>query len=287
MDVGAENIADYLKLKVNNDKTQSGQWVAFSHCWGKPTKHTRFLLTTENEARLKAKLTFEQLPASIQDAIVVTRKLRIRYLWIDTLCIQQDSEDDWAREAAQMGRYYHQSILTLVARDTASDEDGFLMDRELRTDRATEVEVGFPGGNRPSEGVLFLSMPQMCREEVPETEQFVHTRAWTLQETTLAIRILEFTARQIRWSCSSASAEESGHMAGMIETDWFVARRALNARSLTSEDHTSKRGRLLSKTARAVTRRTAGTWMGQILSRTLADTSFRSQNLDTWYVMVI
>ncbi|PMD38524.1 hypothetical protein L207DRAFT_430794, partial [Hyaloscypha variabilis F] len=40
----------------------------------------------------------ESLSETFRVAIIVTRKLGIRYLWIDSLCIFQDFADDWQKE---------------------------------------------------------------------------------------------------------------------------------------------------------------------------------------------
>lgn len=36
----------------------------------------------------------DNLPPTIQDALRVTQTLGFQYIWIDALCIMQDSEDD-------------------------------------------------------------------------------------------------------------------------------------------------------------------------------------------------
>lgn len=60
------------------------------------------------------------LPKTFRDAVQITRALNIRYLWIDSLCIIQDDQRDWASEASQMGKYHLNSFLTLAA-DAARD----------------------------------------------------------------------------------------------------------------------------------------------------------------------
>jgi hypothetical protein len=56
-----------------------------------------------------------QLSQTFQDAIMITRRLGIKYLWIDSLCILQDSKSDWEVESAKMGQYYASSWLTIGA----------------------------------------------------------------------------------------------------------------------------------------------------------------------------
>ncbi len=66
------------------------------------------------------------LSKSVQDAVLVCRRLGIRYLWVDALCIVQDDTDERQREAAQMHRIYSNSHLTIAAHAAVSSKDGFL-----------------------------------------------------------------------------------------------------------------------------------------------------------------
>jgi hypothetical protein len=54
--------------------------------------------------------TSESTTQLFQDAISVTRALGIRYLWIDALCILQDSVKDWEQESANMAAVYTNSM---------------------------------------------------------------------------------------------------------------------------------------------------------------------------------
>jgi hypothetical protein len=70
-----------------------------------------------------------QLPKTFQDAVTVTRKLGIRYLWIDSLCIIQDSKADWAEEAPKMSEIYGNSYVTIAAFVDVDTHSGFLRER--------------------------------------------------------------------------------------------------------------------------------------------------------------
>ncbi|KAK0707139.1 hypothetical protein B0T26DRAFT_655525 [Lasiosphaeria miniovina] len=59
--------------------------IALSHCWGQCADMTK--LGLENEATWHHGIDLESLSLNFQDAITVTRRLGIRYLWIDALCI--------------------------------------------------------------------------------------------------------------------------------------------------------------------------------------------------------
>lgn len=63
-------------------------------------------LLTSNLGILQDGFAILDLPKSFQDAVSVTRKFGVRYLWIDALCILQDSVEDWRQEAVVMGKIY-------------------------------------------------------------------------------------------------------------------------------------------------------------------------------------
>lgn len=65
------------------------------------------------------------LPQAIQDAITVTHKLDVSFLWIDALCIIQDSKLDMTQELCKMDSIYENALVTLVDADQDSSA-GFL-----------------------------------------------------------------------------------------------------------------------------------------------------------------
>src|SRR5436190_9880944 len=103
---------------------QLGQYIALSHCWGSsPLLST----TTANLMKHLVCIPMDELPRNFQDAVTVTRKLGFRYLWIDSLCIIQDSESDWLQESAHMGAVYANASCTIAASSAVSSRTGFLL----------------------------------------------------------------------------------------------------------------------------------------------------------------
>src|ERR1043166_8196668 len=62
--------------------------------------------TSRTRRRGTPKSTPKNLPQNFQDATNITRQLGLRYLWIDAICIIQDSPHDWAKEAGKMSNIY-------------------------------------------------------------------------------------------------------------------------------------------------------------------------------------
>lgn len=76
-------------------------YIALSHCWGGKIDYK---LLESNREDMKRQIDFSSLARNFRDAISITRPLGERYLWIDSLCIIQDSLSDWERESSQMGQ---------------------------------------------------------------------------------------------------------------------------------------------------------------------------------------
>jgi hypothetical protein len=97
-----------------------GKWVALSHCWGTGTP---FTTTTTNLSERQRGIAFGDFPATFQDAIIICRRLGFEHLWIDSLCILQDSPSDWRFESAQMSHVYSNASVTVIA-EASSDSHG-------------------------------------------------------------------------------------------------------------------------------------------------------------------
>lgn len=133
-------------------------YAALSYCWGpQPT----FLTLTERHLKLlKDGISASRLPKTFQDAIYVTTTFGLRFIWIDALCILQDSEADWLKEAAMMGEVYPKSIITLAATASEDSEEGLFYDRSLSA--VNGCVLGLSWG-RPEEQYL-------CTQQDPWSE---------------------------------------------------------------------------------------------------------------------
>ncbi|KAI0469250.1 hypothetical protein F4859DRAFT_487482 [Xylaria cf. heliscus] len=198
IDVG-EGDTPCLQL-INPPANMKAKYVALSHCWGQATQQPTHpmevkedldrLTTKENVAALMKGITLSRLPRTFQDAVRTTRSLGLRYLWIDSLCIIQDDEEDWRRESKRMGDVYSSAYVTIAACSSRSSSDGFLVDRPSRN---CATIVG-------SDGPIYLA------EAVDDFERDVeksvlNTRGWVLQERALSRRTIHFTSTQVYWEC--------------------------------------------------------------------------------------
>ncbi|KAK3209542.1 hypothetical protein GRF29_69g2202904 [Pseudopithomyces chartarum] len=165
---------------------------------------------------------FALLPKSLQDGIMLTRFLGLQYIWIDCLCIVQDDEDDWHREAGRMGDVYSKSYLTITAARSADSNNGFLAPRETKmTDLVSleDAEGPFQLGFRVYDVSAAPGSFETAIMEPLQTEPLT-TRAWTLQERLLAPRSLHFGKQQTYWECPQTSLSENGDTFGVADEDY-------------------------------------------------------------------
>jgi hypothetical protein len=204
-----------------------GQYITLSHCWGKSE-----LLTTKKETleARKEQISEAELPKTFRDAVAIARRIGIRYLWIDSLCIIQDSKEDWQHEAALMGQYYTKSFLTISAAGSRDGDQGCLLPRRQYTNPVRLNLKEARPNIRSSRGCL----PCFPAQTITETIQaplvggndvymaysdpkvpFIHpepadSRAWILQETALSPRVLLYGETMLAWLCNTRHCTERG-----------------------------------------------------------------------------
>ncbi|GAW21861.1 hypothetical protein ANO14919_113870 [Xylariales sp. No.14919] len=175
---------------IEPPNTLRERYIALSHCWGRFDPKRKFVTQKGNINQLMNDISFNQLPKTFQDAVRTTRALGIRYLWIDSLCIIQDDEDDWLKEAKKMEDVYSGSYVTIAASSAKSSLDGFLVGRRRRPYARIDT----------SDGPLFLA--KAIDNFAGDVEEgTLNTRGWVLQERALSHRIIHFTSNQIYWEC--------------------------------------------------------------------------------------
>lgn len=111
------------KPRVVDTHSSKGVYATLSYCWGCQKNTT---LRQDNISQLQREIDAENLPQTIRDAVETTRKMSIRYLWVDALCIVQDDEIEKAKEIARMQDVYSCSTVTIIASSASGADEGFL-----------------------------------------------------------------------------------------------------------------------------------------------------------------
>ncbi|KAK3492909.1 heterokaryon incompatibility protein-domain-containing protein [Neurospora hispaniola] len=204
-DEGAQQVklVETESLPVGHNTT----YIALSYCWGGRQSLT---LKSENLEVMKLGLMVSSLPQTLQDAIAVTRALGQQYLWVDALCIIQNSPSDWEVESSKMASVYRDAYLTIAAATASDVTQGFLS----RNYRETNFWYKEPyqeewinqeacstilGARRIHEGFGHAD-----EHRVPVLPW--KRRGWTLQEQFLSTRLLKYHAYELRWVCQNKSA---------------------------------------------------------------------------------
>ena len=236
LDVGDQGQGSPIRLVERTDVPEDSQYLTLSHCWG--GLNITQLRLTNHEAFGRA-IDTETLPQTFRDAIHITRLLSIQYLWIDSLCIIQDSDGDWQQQATQMGTIYHNSWCNLAATAAKDGRDGLLrfLNRhphslqplivevpdmgqpkfhELEESDPASFEAGaWRGSPHPRSGTVWQGMSPGLYECIDRDLWFRNVsdstlghRAWIVQERLLPPRVLHFGRRQLFWECNALKACE-------------------------------------------------------------------------------
>ncbi|KAF2112521.1 heterokaryon incompatibility protein-domain-containing protein [Lophiotrema nucula] len=206
------------RLVLRSECPPNSRYMTLSHCWGpKPAEeHFRFTQSTYDE--LRTPRSMKNLPRTFREAIEVTSRLGIRYLWIDRLCIYQDSVEDWRAEAASMQDVYRHSLLNICA---------------LRSSDDTAPESG------PNPYMFNRQLQSIIQERTSFYGPLLD-RGWILQERLLAPRALLFGDKQVFWECRERHACETVpfSLIGAYQQDYLPGR---NYFSISSAWHLWKR----------------------------------------------
>ena len=207
INIGQSNASKKCFLQLSNELSPVS-YMTLSHCWGERDGPRPPKLTNANVDSMRNRIPIEALPRSFNDAVQVARSLGVSYLWIDSLCIIQDSMEDWRRESRLMDKVYRYSACNIMA-EAAINCDGGL----------------FFGRDPQRLGIFTLDEKQTSslshRSTVCFTKDYVnsksdrgngsplYSRGWVCQERWLAPRQISFHSNQVFWECTKLKACEA------------------------------------------------------------------------------
>jgi hypothetical protein len=162
-------------------------YVALSYVWG-PTEECH-----EFSEQLPT-----TLPRTIEDAIIVTKRLGLRYIWIDRYCINQQQKGHAYLQMSQMDLIYQNAIITIVA--AAGKDPSYGLPGVSRRERRPQLRARI-------RSTVFI-------HPWPKTQFLVALshwarRGWTYQEAVLSRRRLVFTDEQVYFKCNGMSCYEA------------------------------------------------------------------------------
>jgi hypothetical protein len=173
------------------------QYACLSHCWGN-TRSTHITHTANLSANMVG-ITISELPKTFRDAIDISRALKLRYPWIDSLCIVQNSESDWAKHVDIMASIYENAYITLAAGASRDDDGGFftVLSKRLEEPRLHILDTG----GQPYSVYMRRSIDHPDAEWPSVTCLPLMERGWCFQERLLSRRFLCFGSPEVIWEC--------------------------------------------------------------------------------------
>ena len=181
------------------DCDRSTPWMTLSHRW---SSWLRTKLTSTNVADLQQEQPMTRLPTVFQDAMFMARQLGVSYIWIDALCIIQDSQPDWQKESALMQYIYSGSICNISSCGSQDNQQPFFRHRHPDVSLTRTVQLEWA----PTEGGYAVLDMAFWDEHVHERP--LNRRAWVFQERLLSPRLLHFSQDQILFECRMGVASE-------------------------------------------------------------------------------
>jgi len=76
------------------------------------------------------------------DAASIARTMGLEFLLVDSLCIIQDSRDNWTKRSGFMGSIYHNSSITIAVTASTDSNGGIFMDRKLSNICSLQQQIG-------------------------------------------------------------------------------------------------------------------------------------------------
>lgn len=162
----------------------SCRYVALSYVWG---------VTDTIQRR-----NLHESPRTIRDAMLITRELGLRYLWVDKYCIRSNDTNHMMQQVRQMHYIYEQSYLTIIAAAGANADYGIPGVANFRREKQLHIKIG---------------NVNLLESSVRSWSDLQHSPwrliGWTLQEGVLFRRRLIFTDRQVHFECLQGHCQES------------------------------------------------------------------------------
>ena len=238
IDVGQANSLDDPYLLEASGRV--APYLALSYCWG---AGNRLISTRDSVAKRKEGFTLAELPGTLRDAILVTRGVGVRYLWVDALCIIQDDDRDWQSESSNMRAIYRNALFVISALDAPHSDSGIFYDRTAliaSSDDADAMSTSLHLREDPG--------PDLYKPSYGHTS--LNQRAWALQERFMATALVHFSRQKMCWECRACSLFEDGSRRDnhpitkdygqgksverpMTERDWYDVIRLYKNRRLT------------------------------------------------------
>jgi hypothetical protein len=240
-----ELTSDGVRLRCDTSAIEDLQYLTLSHVWG-DTPH-RLRLTLSRLDEFQSAIPWSELPAIFIEALRIVRHTNFRFLWIDVLCIIQDSPSDWETEAASMTSVYSNSACSIAFLFPPGED---LI--QTREDPRAMSPCIIRKATETSEGIYIVASGTRRLPDSTDVGQYTHEsrldyhewpisqRAWTFQEHLLSPRTVFYGHQTIMWECMEEFCDElAGSWLPKAETRFFNHGPRTYNRKITQKSHLS------------------------------------------------
>jgi hypothetical protein len=222
---GATDMSSRRGVRLVESAGLAGErkYACLSYRWG--SNNVRTMRATYEQHR--DGIAFKDLTLAFQDTVHIVRRLGLRYLWIDSLCIVQDDEEDWRAESKTMATVYNRALFTLARHLDSTTSLRSLSQMQIHT-------VSDPSVSPP---VFARIRPKHIWDAFDIGHSPLLKRGWVYQERLLSPRVIHFTDFEIVWECCE---ESQCHCASIkYSQDLWETPKIHHAQALGLTDHTA------------------------------------------------
>lgn len=201
--VGIDHDKQTLRLIETSRQSISGHYATVSYRWH---ESSNFVLDATSQETMERGFPIMQMPQAFQDAVTVCRRINIDKIWIDALCIRQDTGElgDWRVQSLLMDKIYSNALLNISTEAAENANNTFFVERDpalisipiVRASRRGSVDRRY-----------YIESSAFWVDEIVNAS--LNRRAWVVQERLLARRVLHFGRNQVTWECRERKAAES------------------------------------------------------------------------------
>lgn len=208
------------------NRYEFGEYIALSHVWGLAKDLPK--TTVETLQSHKKGIPWTSLPRALQEAVVLTRALGFRWLWVDALCLVQDDVDSKTEESMAMDDVFGNAFLTIAATSATDSSNHPLFPAQVQPFKIQAADnkgsafkiyvreqpshysfkASFDEGAHMNDWELPFNISEDANQDTPLLK-----RAWAFTERLLSPRILHFTKSEMILECREGYQCECGRIA--------------------------------------------------------------------------
>jgi hypothetical protein len=180
---------DRREAYLYETKGEIRPYAALSHCW----QDSQPLQTMKQNLKdHMGRLVWNILPLAFRESFELVKALGIQYIWIDSLCIVQDDDDNWKTQAMRMASIYENAKITIALHQEEKNASSF------------PTTVAMVGSDANVQVNVQLSQVPLKEEDIEKTR--LSSRGWCFQERLLSTRILHCLPSGIVFECNQGKA---------------------------------------------------------------------------------